>query len=258
MPKRKSTEAETTSENITPEVPQEDQAVPEIDSEDERLDSITDNCDQVRRKIDAFISNGEMKIGQFQNAINVSSRSYLDFMRQRGRDKGSSSLTYINAARFFKKRELQGFKPPRKKVKEATTAEDKSKYDVSSVTLPGEENLEVPVYDTCDEVRRKIRNHMRDPMVTQAGFLRDIAKAAYPNGERKPSSKTMNDLLGKKGRMAGNTSGVFYAAYVFFEKLRVRDGKPKTQFREEMEEAWGMDGVDVEYGSHFGRLVQRK
>lgn len=172
-------------------------------------------------------------------------------MRQKGRDKGSSYLTYLNAAWFFKKRELQGFKPPRKR---ATIAEDKTKYDVSSVTLPGEEDLKVPVYDTCDEVRRKIRNHMRDPMVTQAGFIRDIAKAAYPNGEKKPSSKTMHDFLGKKGRMAGNTSGVFYAAYVFFEKLRVRDEKSKTQFREEMEKAWGRDGVDIVRGSHLGVL----
>lgn len=93
---------------------------------------------------------------------------------------------------------------------------------------------------------------MRDPMVTQAGLVRDIAKAAYPNGEKKPSSKTMNDFLGKKGVMAGNTSGVFYAAYVFFEKLRVRNEKPKTQFREEMEKAWGSEGVDIVRGSHLG------
>jgi hypothetical protein len=30
-----------------------------------------------------------------------------------------------------------------------------------------------------------------------------------------------------------------------FEKLRIRDGKPKTQFREEMEDIWGPSGFDI-------------
>lgn len=47
---------------------------------------------------------------------------------------------------------------------------------------------------------------------------------------------------------------MFYAAYVFFEKLRVRDEKPRTQFREEMEKVWGRDGVDIVRGSHLGVL----
>lgn len=42
----------------------------------------------------------------------------------------------------------------------------------------------------------------------------------------------------KKGPAAGNTSSVFYAAYVFFEKLRVRDNKPKAKKRQEMETEW--------------------
>lgn len=80
MPKRKSTKTTSDNADAAQESPQpEQQDIPEIDSEDERLDWIDNNCDQVRHKIDAFISNGEMKIGQFQDAINVSSLSYLDF-----------------------------------------------------------------------------------------------------------------------------------------------------------------------------------
>jgi hypothetical protein len=44
-----------------------------------------------------------------------------------------------------------------------------------------------------------------------------------------------------KGPNSGNLSSVFYASYVFFEKIRIRDGKPKTAFREKMEDIW--DGV---------------
>lgn len=92
------------------------------------------------------------------------------------------------------------------------------------------------------------------PQVTQVGFVRDITKAAYSQGQKKPSTKTMNDFMWKKGPRTGNTSAVFYAAYVFFEKLRIRDEKPKTKFREEMESVQKKEnGFDVEYPSSRGR-----
>lgn len=125
---------------------------------------------------------------------------------------------------------------------------------MSGISLPGDDEAKVPVYEACDVVRRKINAHMRDPQVTQEGFVRDITKAAYPQGQKKPSTKTMNDFMWKKGPRAGNTSAVFYAAYAFFEKLRIRDEKPKTKFREEMESIRKKEnGFDVEYPSSRGR-----
>ena len=38
-----------------------------------------------------------------------------------------------------------------------------------------------------------------------------------------------------KGARAGNTSGIYYSAYVFFEKIRVRDKKDKSDDRVVME-----------------------
>jgi hypothetical protein len=121
----------------------EPQALPEIDSEDECLFYITEDCDQIRRKINNFINSGEMKVGEFQRAIGVSSQSYLTFLGQSGKTKGMGSWTYTKAARFFKKRELQGLKPPRAKAgsKKAKTEVDMSKFDVSSITLEGEEEM---------------------------------------------------------------------------------------------------------------------
>ncbi|KAL5692813.1 hypothetical protein EMGR_005674 [Emarellia grisea] len=230
-----------------------------IDSDDERLNYIEWNCDQVRRRIRSFIESGEMKIGEFQNAIGVSSRSYLDFMGQHGRDKGSGSSTYINAARFFKKRELQGIKPLRKKRAAKESQKNVAeKYDVSSIHLDGESDQSVPVWDTCDVVRKKINAHLRDPDVTKAQFLRDIAKAAYPGTDKKLNANVLNDFLSKSGANAGNTSSVFYAAYVFFEKLRIRDNKPKTKFREEMEAVWRhKGGFDCVTPSHHGVWVTK-
>jgi hypothetical protein len=144
---------------------------------------------------------------------------------------------YINAFKFFKKRELLGMKPPKKK--RSTEAVDDMKMDVSNIHLDGEEHEDVPVYDTCDEVRKKIRAFLCQDGVTQAAFLREVAKT-FGNG-RKIQANMLNEFLGKKGPNSGNVSSIFYASYVFFEKMRIRDGKPKTAFREEMEDIW--DGV---------------
>lgn len=219
------------------------QPLVEIDSDDDRLNEISWTPGQIRTRIRTFIDSGEMKIGEFQKAIGVSSRSYLDFMRQSGRDKGLYSATYANAARFFKKRELQGLKPPRKKRAPAGEKPDPARFDVSDIHLPGEEDMSVPVYDTCDVVRKKIAAHLAQPGMTQAQFLRDAAAAAIPS-EQKLASKTLADFRSKHGANAGSTSSIFYAAYVFFEKLRIKDGKPKSKFREEMEQVWSAGGMD--------------
>lgn len=129
---------------------------------------------------------------------------------------------------------------------------------MSSIHLDGESDQSVPVWDTCDVVRKKINAHLRDPDVTKAQFLRDIAKAAYPGTDKKLNANVLNDFLSKSGANAGNTSSVFYAAYVFFEKLRIRDNKPKTKFREEMEAVWRhKGGFDCVTPSHHGVWVTK-
>jgi hypothetical protein len=197
-----------------------------------------------------------MKVGEFQKAIGANANSYRNFMAQNGPYKGSGSMVYVNAFAFFKKRELMGKKLPKKKVKKEDEAQ---KHDVSGIHLDGESDGEVPVFETCDEVRRKIRAYLTEPSVTQAGFLRAIAQT-HPEG-KKFQSKSLNDFLGKKGPDAGNTSGVFYAAYVFFEKMRLKDGKPKSKHREEMEKIYnrrvpyvngGKPGFDIKTPSNRG------
>jgi len=124
----------------------------------------------------------------------------------------------------------------KKKVKKG----EEKKYDVSGITLEGEAEVKVPVYDNCDEIRRKVKAYLREPGVTQAGFLREIAKT-YLDG-RKIQSKVLNDFLTKKGPGAGNRSAVYYSSYVFFEKIRVRDDKPKSKHRMDMERIYAEDG----------------
>ncbi|KXH32062.1 calcineurin is a calcium-dependent [Colletotrichum salicis] len=132
---------------------------------------------------------------------------------------------------------------PKKQATKKTADKKDPLPDLSEIELPGDDDMSVAVWDTCDIVRTKIRAILKKEGVTKAAFLRTIVKAAYPAGsDHKIAPNLLTNFMNKKGPASGNTSSVFYAVYVFFEKLRVRDGKPKTKKREEMEE-WptGMD-----------------
>ncbi len=89
-------------------------------------------------------------------------------------------------------------------------------------------------------MRKKVNAFLREPDVTQAAFLREVAKT-HPDGKA-IQSKQLTDFLSKKGPTAGNTSKVFCCSYVFFEKMRIKQGKPKTAMHEGTEAAWYMDG----------------
>ena len=230
-------------------------------SEDYSPFYVSENCDQVRRKINKFIDNGGMKVGEFIKAIGVSSVSYYRFMKQSGKDKGATSDTYMAAYRFFVKRIAQGLPMPKKRkiVASKPTAASKSATDnetastsnnaptlaalMSTIELPGELNDSVRIYDSCDEIRRKINAHLRKSNVTQAAFLRDLE--AQFHGPRKPvklQSGQLSKFRGMKGPLSGNTSGIYYAAYVFFEKERLAQKCPKSKHRQEMEYAWSSEG----------------
>ncbi|KAI1387139.1 uncharacterized protein F4822DRAFT_429900 [Hypoxylon trugodes] len=186
--------------------------IPEIDDNDPRLYEIQDTCNQVRNKIRDFIGGGNMRVGEFQSIIGVSPQAYRRFMNQTGTYEGDGCDTYFKAYTFFEKRELQGIKvaPPKRTKK----SEEKKAMDVDDIKLDGEETEEVPVYDTCDEIRKEIRAFLRKPNISQAGFCREIAKS-FP-GKCNVQSRQLNAFLGKKGPMSGNTSCVFYGALCIF------------------------------------------
>lgn len=217
---------------------------------------MTDNCDQVRRKINRALDAGIITKTHLAQEIGVSAKSLSGFLREHGRDKGSGFSSYYAAWEYFKKLEKVGYKIPNKaaavkKQKQADSADgaeaESGRVDVSDIHLEGEETDEVPVYDTCDEVRRKIDAYLKRPGVTMAQFCRDIHAQWF--GEGRPASIQSSQLSrfrGMKGARAGATSSVFYGAYVFFEKMRLKEKKPKTKHRLDMEEVWpeGFDRTD--------------
>ena len=100
------------------------------------------------------------------------------------------------------------------------------------------------IFDICDELRRKISTHLVKTGVTKAQFCRDLRAQLFSSDAPKSiQSAQLDRFRSMKGPKAGNSSSVYYAAYVFFEKWRLADGKPKTKHRLDMEQAWpgGMD-----------------
>ncbi|PPJ61230.1 hypothetical protein CBER1_06706 [Cercospora berteroae] len=234
----------------------------DFDVEDMAMDK---SCNQVRGMIRRFLDSGEMKKGEFGNAIGVAPNSLNRFLAQNGSMDGAGSSVYGNAWMFFKKRELAGIKAPKKAKATASTSTSASAFgagsstaapataDITTIYLPGEESGSVRIYDTCDEIRKKINAYLTKPGVTQASFCRDLA-AQNPTGAN-IQSKQLTDFRSKKGARQGNTSCVFYSAYVFFEKLRLAEGKPKSKHRQEMEEVWASQGgFDIVHGGHRGFL----
>ncbi|KAF4975241.1 hypothetical protein FZEAL_7948 [Fusarium zealandicum] len=248
--KRKSDVAAETKEDLFPE------GVEDIDDEDPRLDRLdSDTCNAIRRKIRSWIESGAQKVGEFQQTIGVSSKAYTSFMNRTGTWDGEGCDTYLKAHLFFKRREVQGLPIKASKAKKAKTAASSKAMDealdVSGVELPGEADGAVPIYDTCDEVRKKTRALLAKDAMTQAAFIREINKG-LPDG-RSVSPANLRYFMGRRGVRDGNTNVSFYAAYVFFDKKRVKAGKPKTKFRQEMEKSWGPKGFDTEHGAnaHF-------
>lgn len=236
------------------------------------------NCDEIRAKINALvIPSGAMKVSEFTKAINVSGPGYYRFMKQAGPDKGSGCEAYTSAMRFFQKLEKNGVMPaappPAKKAKPSTAAPSVTSASTlpakpasatsrassaapipaqpsvgSAVQLEGELSDTVPVYDTCDEIRRKIKAYLDQPHITQASFLRSLM-AQYHTQTKVIQSVQLSRFRGMSGPDAGNTNPVFYAGYVFFEKERVGSGRAKSETRRKMEEIYPR-GMDVERGSH--------
>lgn len=224
---------------------------------------VDQNCNQVRKKINQLLDGGIMKKGEFCSAIGSSNRSLNTFLQKSGAHDGLNTDSFFNAWAWFKQREIAGLKMPDVKKRQKAEADKaaaaaggstsgpvakKSKTiantpDLSEIYLDGEETDSVPIFDTADEIRKKISAHLRTPGLTQAQFCRDLYAQLNAPTCKNISTTQLSSFRGKKGPRAGSTSTVFYAAYVYFEKMRIAKGKPKSAHRQEMEIVW--EGVGL-------------
>ena len=226
----------------------------EADPDDDDTLTFEWDCDKVRRMIRTFLDSGEMNVTQFRKTIGTNSNSYGKFMSYKGAWRGVDNSAMAGAYLFFKKREREGVAISKKRK---TTDAAPEADGLAAIHLDGEETDSVQVYDSCDEIRRKLGAHMRKPGVIQAKLLKDLAAQFHAQGQPvKLQAKQLTDFRAKRGAIAGNTSRVYYAAYVFFEKLRLKEGKPKSKHRLEMERLWAAEGgVDTKRAAHNQRYL---
>ena len=75
------------------------------------------------------------------------------------------------------------------------------------------------------------------PKASQASFARELNELV-PTSDGDCTTtvdgRRMGDFMKKKGPQAGASTMAFYAAYVYFEKMRLKDGKKKSKKRQEM------------------------
>lgn len=174
-------------------------------------------------------------------------------MKLNGPWNGIDNQTYHAAYRFFKDREAKGNTTATKKRKSndgaaVDTGNSKSSAgskkdaiaNVSDTHLDGEEDDKVEVYDTPAESRKKISAHLRKDGVTQAAFCREIGAQYHP--ARSVTSTQLGTFRKHSGSDKGNTNVVYYGAYVYLEKLRVKEGKAKSKHRQDMEKIWASEG----------------
>lgn len=102
--------------------------------------------------------------------------------------------------------------------------------DITGITLDNElsDSFYSPL--NCDQIRTLINQYFESTKETQAAFLRTLM-AQYHTEDKKIQSVQLQRFRGMRGETAGGTNPVFYAAGVFFEK--VRRGKERERDRKE-------------------------
>jgi hypothetical protein len=217
------------------------------------------SCDEVRRQINRLIDCREFTVIGFCQKIGVSRKSYYNFMWQNGAWKGQKGDTFPSALWYLQQREREGLELPTKKKKlpRKPKGDGKKAVKLEEVELDGEKEDKVPVFDTCNEIRRKINVYLRQPYNTESSLLKALSSQFHQTKPRLTSSQLVR-FRNARGPNVGNTNPVFYAAYVFFEKERLRSKKHKLKVRIEMEEIYGeVGGVNVKiaadkYGAWIG------
>jgi len=129
-----------------------------------------------------------------------------------------------------------------KGAKKSSSAAKKSKKAEANEAAAAAYDPETsPVFDTCNEVRRKIRAHLRTGQTTIAAFLRECGNI---------NSNSYRQFMAMKMPTQGSGNCLYPAAYHFFERRRIAEGKSKSKLRLESEEAFP-EGHSLE--PQFGR-----
>ena len=176
-----------------------------------------------------FLATKEMTLTAFLDLIGCNSNSYGRFMKLKGGDSGSQNGVYWGAHKFFLQRESK------KKGESATmTPTEKKRRAIESAARKGQSeelfaavekiNLDesAPIYDDCDDVRKKSLEFMAAHGISTVEFLRRIGNV---------NAKSWKDFVIMKGERKGASNSSYVKAYRFLEKLRMHKGEEKSAKR---------------------------
>ncbi|ETP35243.1 hypothetical protein F442_16522 [Phytophthora nicotianae P10297] len=156
------------------------------------------------------------------------------------------------------KAKLKTLKPQDRKWKATEEKEKKTKKletgdellnKIQEVELPDmEEDGNVPVYDDCDEIRKKINFFfLVEKIVTKAAFLRALGDV---------NSNSLRSFMNlKRGAGSGAANVVYRTAYIFFEKKRILEGGKKTKKRLDNEKTQGRQGFPLRHDNGMRRVI---
>lgn len=194
---------------------------------------VDESCQKVRGKLTRLFDNDVMTRSAFCDAIATNNGTLNRFLTTKGTMGGQGSSIYMKAWVRFKQRERAGLKMPDPKRRKQTIAnqearaegDDESKKaatkkgtssrkgpelpDISGIYLHGQDTDEVPCFDTCDEVRRKINVHMKLPGVTVAQFCRDLTAQLSQPQTKTVQSSPFTRFRNSKGPNTGAKSIVW-------------------------------------------------
>jgi hypothetical protein len=202
------------------------------DEDDEDDEKAKWNCNQIRTKLRKHFESGKGVQSHWLKENHVNSNSYGRFMKLKGPWGGADNGTFWAANRFFKKLERQEAKRPageKKRKREEEKQESQKKRKVGGDLVTDMDNFTYekgPVYDDCNEVRRKINAFMKEGVLNKSQFCKILDV----------NTNTFARFLSQGPlAMAGGSNGTYPAAYHFFEKRRLLEDKPKSKTRLENE-----------------------
>lgn len=217
---------------LTPET------VDSTDHDDEQWDEMVQRANvrpnMLRLKINEFLATKEMTQTKFLSEMGgVNPNSFRNFMALKG-NSGLDNRTYWGGVRFFIKRGEFGGKGSKRKMINVTADETESSTDIIKKTKISNNGADIerklaahvlpegePILDTCDEVRAKLFEFMRDAALPKTSILKYLDLTA----------PTLNKFLSCKGPKAGAGQKAYPSAYRFFETLRIADNQAKSATR---------------------------
>jgi hypothetical protein len=201
------------------------------------------DCNNIRRRINSFLATKEMTQTAFLRQIGgVNSNSFGNFMKLKGPATGCNNRTYSGAHHFFEKREKQAalekksMSAEAKKRKTEAAKSVKSAFasllaELEGIELPLHDDSFVAVYESCDEVRKKLLAFISEQGCTTAAFCKAIGV----------QSNQWNSFLSFKGiglgvsKQPGAANACYSNGYELLEKLRVLRGQAKSAKRLQFE-----------------------